>query len=251
LSADDELREMAANRGYKLVKSRIRTPGKGDHGRFGLKQSKGGKEVFGFAKKGLTAGADDIRAFLRGGSASGWQESLAKAGAARKPTASRKRQPAAAKPEPKQEPKPKPEPKLVIRDARPKDAGAIAALITALGYEVDAASVRRRTGALAKAGGAILVADRGGVVGVLTTSRTEVLHRPKPVGRISLLAVEEESRGAGIGAALVAGAEARLAEQGCGMIEVTSNVKRLRAHAFYRKLGYERTSYRFGKPLKP
>jgi len=100
-----------------------------------------------------------------------------------------------------------------------------------------------------KAGQQAIVADKGGLVGVLTTSTTPVLHRPKPVGRISMLVVAEEARGAGIGAALVAEAERRLAARGCGMIEVTSNRKRLRAHAFYERLGYARTSYRFAKTL--
>ena len=140
-------------------------------------------------------------------------------------------------------------PGLVIRDAMPADAGAIAALIVALGYEVSAGEVRSRLAALGKAGQTALVADRGGLVGVLTTSVMIVLHRPHAVGRISMLVVAEVARGGGIGRALVAEAEKRLAAAGCGLIEVTSNSKRLRAHAFYEKLGYERTSLRFAKPL--
>ena len=65
-----------------------------------------------------------------------------------------------------------------------------------------------------------------------------------------MLAVAEALRGQGIGAALVAEAEKRLAAKGCGLVEVTSNRKRLRAHAFYERLGYERTSYRFAKLLQ-
>jgi ribosomal protein S18 acetylase RimI-like enzyme len=65
-----------------------------------------------------------------------------------------------------------------------------------------------------------------------------------------MLVVAEAARGAGIGAALVAEAETRLAARGCGLVEVTSNIKRLRAHGFYEKLGYERTSYRFAKLLQ-
>ena len=64
-----------------------------------------------------------------------------------------------------------------------------------------------------------------------------------------MMVVAEAERGRGIGAALVAEAERRLGARGCGLVEVTSNQKRLRAHAFYEKLGYERTSYRFFKPL--
>lgn len=149
----------------------------------------------------------------------------------------------------KSAPKPKPEPKLVIRGAKPGDAGAIAALIVALGYQVTPIDIKRRLAALAKPGEPPLVAALGALAGVLTWHVTPVLHRPRPVGRITLLVVAEGLRGNGIGAALVAEAEKRLAAAGCGLIEVTSNRKRLRAHAFYERLGYERTSYRFAKAL--
>jgi ribosomal protein S18 acetylase RimI-like enzyme len=234
---DDDLRELAENRGCKLVKSRVRTPGRGDYGHFGLKDAKTGREVFGFGKRGLTGAPEEIEGFLRGNAAATWKSSVGSA----------RRAPRPAKPAPA--PKPKPEPKLVLRDARPRDAEAIAALIASLGYEVTQAEVKRRSAALAKAGQQILVAEKGALVGVLTTSSMIVLHRPKPVGRISMLVVAEAARGAGIGAALVAEAEKRLAAKGCGLVEVTSNIKRLRAHGFYDKLGYERTSYRFAKGL--
>jgi ribosomal protein S18 acetylase RimI-like enzyme len=138
----------------------------------------------------------------------------------------------------------------MIRAALPGDAGAIAALIVALGYEVTAAQVTERLALLVTTGQEALVADEGGVIGVLTTSIMRVLHRPHPVGRISMMVVAERERGRGIGAALVAEAEARLAAAGCGLVEVTSNAKRLRAHAFYERLGYERTSHRFARSLQ-
>jgi GNAT superfamily N-acetyltransferase len=235
---DDALREMAGNRGLKLVSSRIRTPGRGDYGKFGLKDAKSGREVLGFGRKGLTATAEEIEIFLRGGATSAWKSSVGKA-------PSRKAKTKEAPP-----PKPKTEPKLAIRDARPKDAETLAALIVALGYDVTAAEIRKRLVVLKKAGLHILVADRGGAIGVLTTAITQVLHRPRPVGRISMMVVAEGERGTGVGAALVAAAEARLKAAGCGLVEVTSNAKRLRAHAFYERLGYERTSYRFAKQVQ-
>ena len=235
--SDEALRELAENRGCKLVRSRVRTPGRGDYGRFGLKDAKTGRQVFGFGGKGLTASAAEIEDFLRGNAAATWKSSV---GGARR---------AAPKAKPKPAPQPKPVPKLVLRDAKPKDAGAIAALIGGLGYEASAADVKRRLASLAKAGQQAVIAEKGEIVGILTTSMMNVLHRPKPVGRISMLVVAEAMRGAGIGAALVAEAESRLAKKGCGLVEVTSNIRRLRAHGFYEKLGYERTSYRFAKAL--
>ena len=256
---DDALRELAANRGCKLAKSRRRKAG-GDFGRYGLKDAKTGREVFGFGPEGFTATPEEIRSFLRGGGASTWRTSLGKAEKekprrgpkvpekpAPKPRAEPRREEAPRRPPPP--PTPPAEPKLAIREAKPGDAPIIAELISALGYEVTAADVRRRLEALAQAGQQALVADKGGVIGILTTSIMVVVHRPRAVGRISLLVVAESERGAGIGSALVEEAAARLKARGCGLIEVTSNMKRLRAHGFYERLGFERTSYRFAKSL--
>ncbi len=272
--ADDALREMAANRGCRLAKSRRRKPG-GDYGRYGLRHAKTGKPVFGFGKDGLTATAAEIEAFLRGGAASSWKSSLGAAGKAaetvrpagpaRPPRPARPARTAKATkaPRPARD-KPAPVRKAAadrrvepddpgppaIREARPGDADALARLIVELGYEVAAADVRRRIARLRKAGEPVLVADREGIIGCVSWHVTPVVHRPRPVGRLTMLAVAGPARGGGVGAALVAAAEARLRERGCGLIEVTSNIRRLRAHIFYRKLGFERTSYRFAKVLQ-
>ena len=264
---DDALREMAANRGCKLVKSRRRKPG-GDFGRYGLKDARSGKELFGFGAKGLTATAEEIEEFLRGGTTSSWRSSLGAPDS--KPSPPRRRHAAPRRPEPRRraERRPQPERRMPaarkalepqapkaprppkIREARPGDAAAITALLVELGYEVAEGDVRRRLAALRKGGEPALVADRDGPIGCLTWHVTPVIHRPRPVGRITMLVVAEAERGAGIGKSLVAAAEARLRAKGCGLVEVTSNVKRMRAHAFYRALGYERTSYRFAKILQ-
>ena len=139
---------------------------------------------------------------------------------------------------------------LSIRDATAADAEALADLFVELGYPVTSTEVLARLQPLTGAGRPPLVAVRdGAVVGLLTRSVMHVLHRPGPVGRVSTLVVTERARGQGIGAALMAAAEARLKQQGCILIEVTSNMRRAEAHTFYERLGYERTSYRFAKPL--
>ncbi|HEX8301989.1 hypothetical protein [Sphingomonas sp.] len=92
--ADDILREMAAHRGLRLVKSRRRKPG-GDFGRFGLKGAKG-EPVFGMEGDALTATAQEIEDHLRGAASSAWGKS---AGSVK------------ARPRPKPKPEPKPEPK--------------------------------------------------------------------------------------------------------------------------------------------
>ncbi len=269
---DDLLREMAANRGCKLVKSRRRKPG-GDFGRYGLKDAKNGKEVFGFGAKGLTAKAGEIESFLRGDAVAGWKRSLIAPVGKHAPPARRNRpEPAPEEPRkatkapkrPKARPRPEPARRAApakhpesappaapkIREANPGDADAIAALLDALGYDVRAGEVRKRMTALRKSSEPVLVADRGKqVIGCVSWHVTPVIHRPRPVGRITMLVVDEAERGQGIGTALVEAVEARLRKAGCGLVEVTSNMKRMRAHAFYDGLGYERSSYRFFKPL--
>lgn len=74
--SDTALQESARHRGYKLVKSRRRKPGLGDFGKFGLVDS-AGKQVLGFGEDGLTATAEDIEAFLRGGTLNSWKQSAA------------------------------------------------------------------------------------------------------------------------------------------------------------------------------
>ena len=136
-----------------------------------------------------------------------------------------------------------------IRAARTGDVPTLVNLIRDLGYEVDEHGVRARLGELASQGRPTLIAETDRIVGCITLGITPVLHRPRPVGRITMLVVAEDMRGQGLGRLLVEAGEHYLREAGCGLIEVTSNLRRADAHAFYERLGYERTSYRFYRPL--
>ena len=64
-----------------------------------------------------------------------------------------------------------------------------------------------------------------------------------------MLIVAPACRGRGTGKALVKAAEARLEQLGCGIVEVTSNAVLTKAHLFYERLGYRRTSFRFAKEV--
>ena len=139
---------------------------------------------------------------------------------------------------------------LVIRSAASGDCRALEGLIGQLGYEAGEAEVAQRLAAMEREGRLVLVAELGGqAVGCLSTSVMRVLHRPAPVGRISMLVVDAAVRGQGIGAALVRAAERALAAAGCRLVEVTSNQQRVDAHRFYERLGYERTSVRLAREL--
>ena len=143
-----------------------------------------------------------------------------------------------------------PAPEALIRTAEASDAQALARLIGQLGYAVTGEEVSERLQAMHTEGRVVLLAElEGAVVGCLSTSVMRVLHRPAPVGRISMMVVDEKLRSRGIGAVLVAAAEQALAAQGSYMVEVTSHVRRTEAHRFYERIGYQRTSVRLAKEL--
>ena len=297
---DDALREAAAHRGLKLVKSRKRKAGVGDYGRFGLTDASG-KELFGFGPDGLTATPADIRDHLRKSEVSTWSQSaevtpdrpkpskaapavlaandtdaiedipataadsgdrgkrtrqVAKAGSRRKPASGGRRvvvgnplsaeaahsgaQPA-PKPEPEPDPEPEPAPVLVIRSAAKTDLAAIKTLV---GVQVSAAELGSRFNELKRAGGGVIVADRGAVIGCIAWQAVLGLQAG-PIGRLTLLIVAEEARRTGIGCALVDAARLAMIDQGCEMIEAMSDIEVRNVNGFYRALGFAQKSYRF------
>jgi GNAT superfamily N-acetyltransferase len=259
----DDLAESARNRGLKLVRSRVRTPSKRRYGKVGLTDAKG-RPVFGMDEKGPAAKPEEVEDYLRNLGAKDWGASLDVA------VLPRKRKPRKAPREPANdaEPEPKPEapakpkaarprpipapppPQPKIRDAKPADAAGLVELIRSLGHEIDQKSVRKNLAALRKSGETPFVATLGKrVVGLVGINKRIAVHKPAPIGRMSVLVVAEDAQGKGIGRMLVEVAEAWFRKQGCTLVEVTSNDRRTAAHAFYRHLGYERTSIRFAKDL--
>ena len=138
--------------------------------------------------------------------------------------------------------------RIAVRTAKASDCRALQRLIGQLGYEVTEAQVAERLTDMEREGRLVLVADLDGeVVGCLSTSVMRVLHRPAPVGRISMMVVDSAVRGRGIGAELVRSAEEALVAGGCQLVEITSNLARIDAHRFYERLGYQRTSVRLAR----
>jgi GNAT superfamily N-acetyltransferase len=199
--------------------------------------------------KGPIGKPEDVEDYLRNLGATDWGASLDVAVLPRK---KKPRRQAANDAEPtskRQAPPPrKPRPKL--RDAKPSDAPRLVELIHELGHEIDEKRVRKNLAALRKTGETPLVATIGKqLVGMCGVGRRIVIHRPAPLGRITALVVTKEAQGHGIGKMLVEAAEAWMRKGGCQLVEVTSNDRRAEAHAFYRHLGYERSSIRFFKKL--
>lgn len=233
----DRLAEMARNRGLKLLRSRVRTPGKPGFGCYGL-TDQDGEPVFGIrGKRALRASRQEIEDYLRGAETGDWKKSLRAVGGRIK---SAKRKPA---------PPPEPPPPL-IRPAAKADAAALASLFALLDHKIDPPQIAANLALMGKVGDRLIVAARGKeLLGACGVQASVHPHRIAPVGRITILVVAEAARKCGLGRALVAEAERLLAERGCTLIEVTSNDRLTPAHRFYEHLGYQRTSLRFAKTL--
>jgi GNAT superfamily N-acetyltransferase len=138
-----------------------------------------------------------------------------------------------------------------IRTASRQDAAEIARLLTILGHQTSTSDIENRWPDWIADDNTCFAAEKsdGSLAGIVTVHSMVVLHRPRPIGRITALVVEEAQREKGSGLALVKFAELFLAEAGCGMLEITSHARLKEAHAFYEHIGYERTSMRFAKLL--
>lgn len=142
--------------------------------------------------------------------------------------------------------------RTTLRDAGEGDAGAVAVLLTALGYPCEPGDAAVRIAAVATdPRQRLLLADcedRGlGLLGL------DFMYYVPPLGattcRITALVVAPEARRCGLGRRLLREAERLARKAGASRMELTSAAHREAAHAFYRACGYAESSLRFVKPL--
>ena len=127
----------------------------------------------------------------------------------------------------------------VIRPARPLDEAALAALCGELGYPIAAADLARNLGhLLGDPAHALFVAETEGSVAGWIHVREGWTLESGSRAELTGLVVDSGRRGRGIGALLVAAAEAWARDRGLERIRVRSRVQRQDAHRFYRRLGY-------------
>jgi GNAT superfamily N-acetyltransferase len=139
-----------------------------------------------------------------------------------------------------------------IRGITPADAPVAARLSAELGYPVDDGAMRARIeGLLASPDHCVLVAEQHCmVIGWIHASIVQHMQSD-PRAEIGGLVVASDARGGGVGARLVAAAEAWAVARGLRTIVVRSQIMREDAHRFYLREGYARTktSAVFSKPL--
>ncbi len=144
------------------------------------------------------------------------------------------------------------DPTLMIRTATTADADAVALLSADFGYPADASTMRARLERLTgRDDHGIFVACRDArVVGWIHVLAAHHLQAD-PRAEIGGLVVAADARGRGIGARLVARAEAWARDAGFTQVLVRSQTFREDAHRFYTREGYAqtKTSAVFAKPL--
>ena len=74
-------------------------------------------------------------------------------------------------------------------------------------------------------------------------------HLGRPSALVESVAVVPSLQGKGVGQAMMDHAMSIAREKGCYKLTLSSSLKRVRAHAFYEKLGYRRYGYSFGVDL--
>jgi GNAT superfamily N-acetyltransferase len=137
-----------------------------------------------------------------------------------------------------------------IRDAGPADAGAVAALLTQLGYPSDVSEVEERLDRLRIVGDRVVVAEADGhVAGLAHLQVTPALERERPAARIGALVVDQAYRGHGIGRALMDVLELEARLRGCELIYLTTSERRDDAHAFYERVGLAHDGRRYARTL--
>jgi GNAT superfamily N-acetyltransferase len=82
----------------------------------------------------------------------------------------------------------------------------------------------------------------GDVVGTFQlTFIRQLSHRGCLVAQVESVHVHSKLRSGGIGAAMLGWAIAEARRRGCIRVQLTSNLKRLRAHQFYERMGFRAT----------
>jgi GNAT superfamily N-acetyltransferase len=143
---------------------------------------------------------------------------------------------------------------LEVRDATRNDIRTLIDLYTAAGLDTrgahDETEMRMNWDRMRSSapGVRVFVFTLAGLpVGTYTLFVLPLLaHNGAPEAVIEDVAVHPEAQGQGIGRFMMEHARSLAREAGCYKLVLSSNQKRLEAHAFYERLGFERHGISFG-----
>ncbi|MBL0728863.1 GNAT family N-acetyltransferase [Piscinibacter sp. HJYY11] len=142
---------------------------------------------------------------------------------------------------------------LDVREARRTDIRTLIDLYTAAGLDTrgahDETEMRMNWDRMRTAapGVRVFIFSLAGLpVGTYTLFILPLLaHSGAPEAVVEDVAVHPEAQGQGIGRRMMEHARELAREAGCYKLALSSNQKRVEAHAFYERLGFERHGYSF------
>jgi len=140
---------------------------------------------------------------------------------------------------------------VTIRVAQYGDAPVLVDLLAQLGYPQTLVVVEQMLQrSAADRTQIVFVAEyEQQVVGFAALVKLYYFHRHEDMARLSSLVVNEAHRSHRIGEQLLQAAEQWARQQQCKVLELASNVKRVDAHRFYERLGYNKTGWRLWKAI--
>ncbi len=143
---------------------------------------------------------------------------------------------------------------IVIREIERKDYGAVAAIWRdVLGFSsvTDESVIQTYEKMKDDSRYCTFIADVDGeVAGFATTVETLAVDHPNGYIKMNGLAVLPWFQRRGIGRMLMERVEKLAAERGASFIGLASGFQRTGAHAFYERLGYQKTSFWFRKAIE-
>ena len=135
---------------------------------------------------------------------------------------------------------------MEIRAAKIEDSEHISALMLQLGYQVTSAQTSEMILVHQKRNNEVYVGLLDNKVrAVIALIYFDYFPGAQQLCRITALVVDESIRGQGYGTKLIRLAQARAKARQCSGIELTTNFRRQKTHAYYEHLGFEKTSYKF------
>jgi GNAT superfamily N-acetyltransferase len=140
---------------------------------------------------------------------------------------------------------------FALREARPEDANAVAALLDELGYPSSANQAAERIARIGHDPSTLLLlAELDGEIAGLAALHVQNLVERDDLGcSVAALVVAERFRRLGIGVRLSEAIEAEAQARGCESLVLHTAHRRSDAHAFYEALGYEHSGRRYAKTL--
>jgi GNAT superfamily N-acetyltransferase len=138
---------------------------------------------------------------------------------------------------------------IIVRHATVVDAASVADLLGQLGYPMPLNEAQSR---LRRATDHLILAESAGeALGLHELTFQHQITHGRPLARVTAMVVHDSARRHGVGRHLMEKAVELARARGCEGIELTSAIRpeREASHRFYEALGYQRSSYRFWRPL--